>query len=729
VSIEAGQAESLSLLPPAGERPERLLADLVCEAFWERDVDSESLRWSGNLATLFGYPRAEVLEEFDWWRERVHPDDLGAVQQGLEDAIRDRAAAYSCEYRFRRKNGSWAWVASRCFILLDAHGKAQRLTGAMIDVTRIKETESRLRLFTEQLPARATVTDRDLRVLWEAGATHSDKPSTVGTTIPELFMDSPDRERVAEGCTKALAGESVRLEIDDGTAATELQLVPFRDPVGHIIGVVSIELDITDRKRAEQALWESREHLRTVLNTLPVGAVVLDRAGNVTLGNPTLQRIWGQVIDAGRERWQRSAGYWHESGVRVEPHEWASVRALRQGQTTLNELIDIETFDGKHKIVENSAAPIHDADGKVVGAVAVIQDVTERVNAEEALRKTERLLVDAEKLGATGSWEMDLVKGRILNSESNQRLFFGDDASKGVRIEDYADVVHPDDRDRVMRSREAMLAGTGPADIEYRVVWPDGSEHVIYARATVMRDDSGRPIRVYGTNADITERKRTHEELARRAAQLESLSRKLIQTQESERRDLSNELHDDLGQILFALKLNLQQRGDDNVESIGLVDGAIARMRDVVQALHPPLLDEFGLEASLRWHAEREATRAGLSFRLDLGPLAQRPPVTLEITCFRVAQEALSNVVRHAKARSVEIQLSEAAGVLHLAVSDDGQGFNAATARARATTGASHGLLSMQERVALVGGSLEIDSALGRGTSVRARLPLVANGS
>ena len=162
----------------------------------------------------------------------------------------------------------------------------------------------------------------------------------------------------------------------------------------------------------------------------------------------------------------------------------------------------------------------------------------------------------------------------------------------------------------------------------------------------------------------------------------------------------------------------------DDAESIALVDGAIARMRELAQDLRPPLLDDFGLEASLRWYVEREAKRAGLACRLALGPLARRPPATAETTCFRVAQEALTNVIRHAQARSVEVEIRETHGMLDLVVRDDGQGFDVAAARTRAAQGGSQGLLSMQERVALVGGTLDIDSSPGRGTAIRARIPL-----
>ena len=480
-------------------------------------------------------------------------------------------------------------------------------------------------------------------------------------------------------------------------------------------------IDISELKDTESRL----QLLRQVLETLPVGVAVVDRAGDILLANATSQRIWGDLIVSGDDRRAQSIGFWHDSGKRIAPTEWASVRAVSEGKTSLNELIDIETFHGQRKTMQNSAAPIRNTEGAIIGAVIVNEDVTERVRAEEALRKIERLLVDAEKLGQTGSWEQDLSSGAIINTEANLRLFFGDDRSKGARLEDYLDGIHPDDRDWVMRRRGQMLDGTGSSDIEYRVVWPDGTVHWIFGRATVIRDPSGRPVRVYGTNADITERKRSEEELARRTRQLESLSRQLIEAQEAERRAVARELHDDFGQVLTALKLTLQRRERDDAESIALVDGAIARMRDLAQDLRPPVLDELGLEASLRWYVEREAKRAGLHYHLVLAPLQRRQDASVEITCFRVVQEALTNVIRHAHARHFTVELGAVDGALQLVVRDDGQGFDVPAARARAARGESQGLLSMRERVALAGGELEIDSAPGHGTSIRARIPLV----
>ena len=228
--------------------------------------------------------------------------------------------------------------------------------------------------------------------------------------------------------------------------------------------------------------------------------------------------------------------------------------------------------------------------------------------------------------------------------------------------------------------------------------------------------------------ATAIEQQRAAGELAEKREQLQALSRQLIEAQEAERRVVARELHDDFGQVLTAIKLNLVRRDADQAESIALVDGAIARMRDLAQDLRPPLLDELGLPASLRWYVQREATRAGLEFQVDLASFERRPSPSVETTVFRVAQEALNNVIRHAGATRVEVELRVEGDRLRLSIRDDGKGFDVAAARKRAARGGSQGMLSMQERVALAGGELAIESSPGRGTSVRVGLPLGSGG-
>jgi signal transduction histidine kinase len=205
----------------------------------------------------------------------------------------------------------------------------------------------------------------------------------------------------------------------------------------------------------------------------------------------------------------------------------------------------------------------------------------------------------------------------------------------------------------------------------------------------------------------------------------------LLTTQEEERRRIAVELHDELGQILTAVKINLEsieRSPDANTMArlpamIESVDDALQRIKDIALDLRPSVLDDLGLEVALRWFADRSTRNAGIAAHLSIDALPPLEP-NLQTACFRVTQEALTNVERHAKAKHVWIDLHVLDGALELSVRDDGVGFDVGAARARAIAGSSVGLLGMQERVALMGGEHEIVTIASGGTLVRARFPL-----
>jgi len=219
---------------------------------------------------------------------------------------------------------------------------------------------------------------------------------------------------------------------------------------------------------------------------------------------------------------------------------------------------------------------------------------------------------------------------------------------------------------------------------------------------------------------------RLDDELARHRGELEAMARRLLQVQEEERRSLSRELHDDIGQQITAIKLGaLALQGDPDPlraetvdEIIAIADQTTAKLRDLSMLLRPPQLDALGLEAALRWQAERLFRSGHPRLELELAPLPRRPDPQVELACFRIAQEALTNVLRHASALNVSVRLHpDGDQALALEVSDDGRGFD------RDDAGGGLGLVTMRERARQLGGTFDIDSD-GRGTRVSARLPM-----
>jgi PAS domain S-box-containing protein len=240
----------------------------------------------------------------------------------------------------------------------------------------------------------------------------------------------------------------------------------------------------------------------------------------------------------------------------------------------------------------------------------------------------------------------------------------------------------------------------------------------------------GRPARLVVLN-DITERKRTQQDLERSQVRLRALSRRLLEIQEKERARLARDLHDDVGQALTALKIQLESlaRGAGPLaervpECVDTARHTLERVRQLSLSLRPLQLDDLGLTAALRSHLDRQASIGGLTPHFDAAQAPQGVAAEVETACFRVAQEAINNVLRHAGARNLWLRLFTSDGRLALAVRDDGAGFDLEAARRRGAAGASLGLVGMEERCALAGGELELRSAPGQGTALLATFAL-----
>jgi PAS domain S-box-containing protein len=350
-------------------------------------------------------------------------------------------------------------------------------------------------------------------------------------------------------------------------------------------------------------------------------------------------------------------------------------------------------------------------------------DVTARKKAEAAQRATIARLEAAVDAGGLGFYLMS-PPAEMADLDDRTRAMLGVPPEDEPRSRSFwLEHVHPDDRDRVFQAiRDVMDGGVGGLSRVYRYQHPTrGLVWYQHTTRTFERDGSGRPTRVAGVLQDITELKHAEEELS-------TLSRRLIRAQEAERALLARELHDDVTQRMAVLAIDLGRAesaapGDRRSETLRAVREGLVRLSEDIHSLayrlHPSVLEELGLAEALRTECERRGRHGGIDITLDLDPVPADLGKDAALCLYRVAQEALNNVARHARARTARVILRQVDGGLLLAVRDGGVGFEPGETRARG----SLGLVSMRERLRLVNGTLDVESAPGHGTSVTAWVP------
>lgn len=391
-----------------------------------------------------------------------------------------------------------------------------------------------------------------------------------------------------------------------------------------------------------------------------------------------------------------------------------------------------------------SVSVVPDGSGRIAGYVMVAQDLRERRRAEELLRRQAELL----DLANDAIFVRDLERDRILYwNDGAVRLYgWSNQEALGAYVHDFLKTVFP--RPLTEIKRELLLKGFWTGVLVHTT--RRGEKITVSSRWTLLRDSNGIPHGSLELNTDITEQKRAedalkaaHEELEQRVAErtaalseanerLRVLSRRLMEIQEFERRAIARDLHDEIGQALTAIKLNLRELQEiftgvaaekQLADSLEILEQVLQHVRSLALDLRPSLLDELGLVPALRWYVRRQAERAGWEVEFRAEGIANRPSPEVEIACFRVAQEALTNVARHAEAQKVEVCLEMNHREVTLIIRDDGRGFDPLLIRSSALAGTSIGLSGMEERVRLAGGQIAIHSATGMGTEIRAAFP------
>lgn len=360
---------------------------------------------------------------------------------------------------------------------------------------------------------------------------------------------------------------------------------------------------------------------------------------------------------------------------------------------------------------------------------------------EQEVSRLSQERFEAVALAATDAiWDFNLDTEVVWWSDGAARLFGYRPEDMSTRVEWWRERLHPEDREAVLSTiRRVAESGGRTWTGTYRFRRQDGNYAVVMDRGYIVRDSAGKPTRVVGGITDITERRRAEEALESSRRQLRALSARLQSAREEERTRIAREIHDELGQVLTAIKINLDwlernlgSRSSDTalnpllervVESDEMIEGAIGSVRRIASELRSGLLDNLGLAAALQEEAGRFETRTGIPCALTVPaePLSMPPEAATAV--YRIFQEALTNVARHAEATAVQARLRTEADQLLLEIEDDGRGIApGAVASAR-----SLGLLGMRERAVILGGDVSIAPVAPHGTCVTMRLPRSAD--
>ena len=528
--------------------------------------------------------------------------------------------------------------------------------------------------------------------------------------LAENYPDPEYRKQVRDFVTKS-NGEwaDFKTRVRDGRVIdTSWAMLYLSD--GTSIGIGQ---DITNRKRAEEALQESEERFRQLAENIDdLFWIKSPDFKRVLYLSPAYESILGHSR-------YRDGGYQSFLDFIHPEDRYKMERIITSGsQTAFDVEFRIVRPDGSVRWIRNRGFPVRDNSGRVYRIAGIAHDHTERKLAEQALRESEERFRQLAENIREVFW---------LRSPDFRQLLYVSPMYEKARI-------HPEDRPRVAQTVRNLIGNA--FEIEYRVITKEGEVRWVRDRGFPIRDGSGEVYRMGGVAEDITDRKEAGDRLKASSEQLRALSASLQSAREKEAARIARQIHDELGGILTGLRWELEslekmlQHPADEAQQkmmrdklttmLGLTDTTIHAVRNISSDLRPSILDDLGLMEAVEWQTQQFQARTGIRCRCDCAvqpiPLGSQESTAV----FRILQEALTNILRHAQATDVGVVMKEEDGVFTLTVADNGRGITTAEKLSRS----SLGLLSMQERAHLIGGEVEITGLYGCGTTLRVRVPL-----
>jgi PAS domain S-box-containing protein len=662
-------------------------------------------------------------------------------------------AEFEIEFRITHPDGSVHWVCDRGFPIRDQSGKIYRVAGIAQDVTERKLAEEALRESEELLrqqkeilqtifdhiPIMLGFVDRDRKLK----LVNKEWERTLGWSLEEIQARNSDV--LTEHYPEPEYRQNVRDFIDNSNAEWADFKTTARD--GRVIDTawvihrlsdgssIGIGQDITERKRAEEALRDSEERFRQLAeNIRDLFWIKTPDLKRVIYFSPSYESISGRK----REDAYRNPNY-QDFLARIVDEDRPRMTEFMERPVEAEFEIEFRIThpDGSVHWVCDRGFPIRDQSGKIYRVAGITHDVTDSKLAEKALRESEERFRQLTENIREIFWLRSPDFKQLLYVSPMYEKISGR-SCESLYAAGPESVIHPEDYTRVT---EELRNLTGREfDIEYRIITKDGDVRWLRDRGFPIRNQTGEIYRIGGVAEDITDRKEAEERLKAGSEQLRALSASLQSAREQEATRIARKIHDELGGILTGLRWELEEleKMIDAADSrdlnqvmrsklaamLGLTDTTINAVRRIASELRPSILDDLGLVEAIEWQAEQFQARTGIQCACH----SSTPSIALgnqeSTALFRIVQEALTNILRHAQATRVEVVLSVKDGMLDLTVADNGRGITEADRLSRK----SLGLLGMQERAHLIGGQWEITGRPGAGTTLQVRVPLAGAG-